>query len=201
MKQLWERFLDFVPGKRVETARILLVAVGAGILFLWSGDLFGLVNVRPAAPPAGSTPVAAPLTPDELTRLEQAEAQKLMNVLSRISGAGQVNVSVSLESGPAIDVVKDLTTETTEANEEAADKSTRVTKTTSTRESHLLQKGGSTDAPVVAKRSRPVIAGVVVVAEGAWKAEVKARLLQATYTALGIPASRVQVFEAGRGGQ
>lgn len=201
MKQLWERLLDLIPGKRVETARILLVAVGAGILFLWSGDLFGLVNVRPAAPPANSTPAGAPLTPDELTRLEEVQAQKLMNVLSRISGVGQVDVSVSLESGPSIDVVKDLTTETTEANEAAADKSTRVTKTTSTRESHLLGKGGSTDAPVVAKRNRPVIAGVVVVAEGAWNAEVKARLLQATYTALGIPANRVQIFAAGRGGQ
>lgn len=201
MKQLWERILDLFPGKRAETARIVLVAVGAGILFLWSGDLFGLVSAKPAAPPVGSTPAAAPLTPDELTRLEEKEAQKLVAVLARIQGAGTVNVSVSLESGPAIDVVKDTVVEKTTQNEKAKDDSSRVTETESVRENHLLQKGGASDAPVVAKRSRAVIAGVVVVADGAWSAEVKARLLQATYTALGIPANRVQVFAAGRGGQ
>lgn len=201
MKQLWERILDLFPGKRAETARIVLVAVGAGILFLWSGDLFGLVGVRPAPAPAASTPTAAPITQDELTRLEEAQSQKLIALLSRIQGAGQVDVSVSLEAGPAIDVVADTTVEKTTQSEKAHDDSTRQTETVSTRESHLLQKGGSADAPVVAKRSRPVIAGVVVVAEGAWNAEVRARLLQATYTTLGIPANRVQVFAAGRGGQ
>lgn len=201
MKQLWERILDLFPGKRVETARIVLVALAAGIIFLWSGDLFGLMNLRQVSPPAASTPATAPLTQDELTRLEEAQARELVAVLARIQGAGQVDVSVSLESGPAIEVVKDTTEDTTKQTEKAADNSTRLTETTSKRENHLLQKGGAADAPVVAKRSRPVIAGVVVVAEGAWNAEVRARLLQATYTKLGIPANRVQVFAAGRGGQ
>lgn len=201
MKQIWERILDLFPGKKADTARYVLLAVAAGILFLWSGDLFGLVNVRPAAPLAASAPATAPVTQDELTRWEQTQAQELMAFLARIQGAGKVDVAVSLESGPAVDVVKDITTEKTKQTETAADNSTRLTETTSVRESHLLQKGGASDSPVVAKRTRPVIAGVVVVAEGAWNAEVKAKLLQATYVKLGIPASRVQVFAAGRGGQ
>lgn len=201
MKQIWERILDLFPGKKAETARYVLLAVAGGILFLWSGDLFGLVSVREVTPPTTVAPVAAPLSKDELTLLEEQEAQKLERILSRVSGAGKVEVSVSIESGPELQLAMDTVQERTKQSEVAEDKSTRETETVSTRDTVVLQKGGSADVPVIAKRSRPVIAGVMVVAEGAWKAEVRQQLMQAVSTNLGISANRVSVFAAGRGGQ
>jgi stage III sporulation protein AG len=201
MKELWERFLNLLPGKaKAETAKIILIALGAGLIFLWSGDVFGMINVHPAAPEAtlGGAAAGAPEPKkDELTRMEEAQAKELAGVLTQIQGAGRVTVSVSLEAGPAIEVVSDLRTEQTKTTEKAQDGSTRQTETTSNSQQHLLSKGGTSDAPVVAKQSRPLIAGVIVVAEGAWNAEVRERLQKAAYVKLGIPANKVQVFAAG----
>jgi stage III sporulation protein AG len=199
MKQFWERIVDLFPGKKTETAKYVLLAVAAGILFLWSGDLFGLVSVR-QAPQAAPSLAAEPVTKDELARYEEDQEHKLKAILSQIQGAGAVDVKLSVESGPSLDVITDTRKETTKQTEQAHDNSTRNTETISETETHVIQKGGASDAPVVAKRSRPVIAGVLVVAEGAWNAEVKARLLESARIQLAIPANRIIVQAAGRGG-
>ncbi|MFZ5816803.1 MAG: stage III sporulation protein AG [Bacillota bacterium] len=189
-------------GKR-EAGLVKMLAIGLalGILFLQAGSLFGVeTGSRPTERPPNATLVGAPAAEeDELTRLERRIAGDLEEKLSLIRGAGRVRVLVTLEAGPTIDVVKNTTVDTSTTTEKASDSSTRQTETTNTRGEHVFYRDGSAERPVVARTSRPEIAGVLIVAEGAREARIKARLLDAAAVALKVPAHRIEVLPADRG--
>lgn len=193
--------LGFKPGQ-AKMVQWLAVALFLGILFLSAGSLFGLeTDSSSKEQPPGATLVTGPVRgeEDELTRLERRIAGDLEQRLSLIQGAGAVRVLVTLESGPTIEVVKDTSVDTSTTTEKAADNSTRETQTTNTNHDHVFYRDGSAERPVIARTGRPQIAGVLIVAEGARSAQIRARLLDAAVVALKVPAHRIEVVPADRG--
>jgi len=182
--------------QHANTVKLVAVAMALGVLFLNAGDLFGIVGS--SKPPAGATEVSAPpgAPQDELTRMESDLAHNLERTLSLIAGAGTVQVSVMLEAGPTVTAITDSKVDKTTTRETAEDKSTRETVTTNTSQNNVMVKSGNTDALAVAKKSRAQIAGVLIVADGARSATVRARLHSAAVTALGISANRITVVPA-----
>lgn len=182
--------------------KVLAIGLAIGVLLLQAGDLFGLeTGLQAEERPPNATLVTAPPggEEDELTRLERRMAADLEEKLALINGAGKVRVMVTLETGPTIDVVKNTTVDQSTTTEKAADDSTRQTDSTNTRQDHVFYREGSAERPVVARTNRPEIAGVLVVAEGAREARIRARLLDAAMVALKVPANRVEVMPAARG--
>lgn len=58
----------------------------------------------------------------------------------------------------------------------------------------ILREGqGASDKPIILAEHRPVIAGVLVVAEGARDPSIKLRIGKAVEIAVGVPAHRVTV--------
>ena len=101
---------------------------------------------------------------------EEIEKQ-LKSILSSVKGAGNVEVMVTLEDdGQTIF---------------AADEKTYV----------LKNDAGGGESPVVLKKSRPAVSGVLVIATGAKDAETKNELLNAVRAVLGVKAHRIEVLE------
>lgn len=183
--------------------KVVAVGLAIGILFLQAGELLGVeTGSQSEEEPPGATLVTGPIRGEEeneLTRLERAMALELEEKLSLIGGAGQVRVMLTLEAGPTIDVVKNTTIDQSTTTEKASDSSTRQTESTNTRGEHVFYRDGSAERPVISRTSRPQVAGVLVVAEGARDARIRARLLDATMVALKVPAHRIQIMPAERG--
>lgn len=183
--------------------KVLAVGLAVGILLLQAPTLFGVqTNSSSEQGPPNATLVSGSVNEEEeheLSRLERSMAAQLESNLSLITGAGKVRVMVTLDAGPTIDVVKNTTIDKSTQTEKAADDSTRQTESTNTRNDHVFYKDGSAERPVVSRTSRPEVAGVLVVAEGARDARIRARLLDATMVALRVPANRIEVMPAEKG--
>lgn len=127
-------------------------------------------------------------TPENSTKtLSSAEEyvefleNKLENVLSQISGAGQVDVIVTLESGFTYEYAKNIETRT----------STSGSNDTSITTETVITVGGE---PVVEKEIFPVIKGVVVIAKGAADFAVKMKILSAVETVLEVDRENITVL-------
>ncbi|HHV55475.1 MAG TPA: hypothetical protein GXX55_08530 [Firmicutes bacterium] len=114
--------------------------------------------------------------------------------LSQVAGAGGVEVFVSLADSGRVEVMASETREVSRSEERESQSRQRSTlQDRLTREPRLVRRGQE-ESPVVTRRLRPEIAGVLVIAEGAVRDEVRLELSQAVATALGLPSHRVAVL-------
>ena len=117
----------------------------------------------------------------------ETEKQRLASILSSIKGAGQVEVMITYE-GEAEKVPAYDNNSTTSSTVDAQNRSTTNQSTSS------KPVSGSEDLVVITEK-RPQVLGVVIVAEGADDLSVQMELSRAAQTALGVDASKVEVFE------
>jgi stage III sporulation protein AG len=182
-----QRYLDYLR----QNSKLVVIGI-IGILLVLASSLFdGSVKNRQAALPDDT--VKAP--PASSTRsVEEALEAKLANLLSQVQGAGAVVVNVTLENSAAADFAKNVTRESKTIQEN--DNSGGIRTTTENKESEqiLLGKENGTDKPVMISETKPVIKGVLVIAEGAADSTVKNNLTQAVETGLGIAAYKVTVL-------
>lgn len=106
---------------------------------------------------------------------------KLINVLSKLSGVGQTSVIITLESGFTYEYATDSETKTVVSG---------GTETTVKTETIILVSG----QPVVVKQNYPVIKGVVIVAKGAENFKVKMDIQSAAMTVLKIDSSNITIL-------
>jgi len=115
--------------------------------------------------------------------------KKLKDVLSKIEGAGEVEVMITYETSaeivPAVSV--DETTSTTTSSS-GSNGNTSETKSTSTKPLTV------DNSVLVLVEKEPVIKGVIVVAEGAGDIKTKLALQRAVQTVLNIDSSNIDIF-------
>jgi stage III sporulation protein AG len=125
---------------------------------------------------------------------EEALESKIGNLLAQVKGAGAVSVSITLEKSSKQEHARNITKETKIIQEK--DNAGGIRTTTETKESEevLLSKENGADKPVMVQEYKPVIKGVLVVAEGAYDSAVKSSLTKAVGAGLGIPAYKITVL-------
>jgi stage III sporulation protein AG len=111
-----------------------------------------------------------------------------------VKGAGAVAVSVTLENGSAQEYAKNSVKESRTVQERDTAGGVRTTTETKESEQVLLSKENGVDRPVMVREVKPVIKGVLVIAEGAQDSVVKANLTRAVEAGLGVPAYKIQVL-------
>jgi len=120
--------------------------------------------------------------------------QKLKYTLSRIEGAGNVEVMITYESTgeivPAISVDKQTST-----TKDDSDNGTSTTNTENTQSEVVTVGGSSGNSALVLKEISPKVRGVIVIAEGADDIMVKLNLLSAVETLLNISPDQVDVYK------
>lgn len=128
------------------------------------------------------------------TGARDALEQRLINVLSKIRGAGRVDVLVTYETNGEIVTA---TVRQTDEDVRSADGTGGSETSRSVREvtepATIETENGH--APIVLYEKEPVIRGVIVVAEGASDFSVRQKIQAAVHVATGIPIDRIEVLE------
>lgn len=125
---------------------------------------------------------------------EEELENKLANLLSQIKGAGSVSVNVTLENGPYSEHAKNITKENRTTQEKDSSGGIRTTTETKETEQILFSKDSGVDRPVMVREYKPVIKGVVVVAEGAGDSVVKANITKAVEAGIGLASYKIVVL-------
>ncbi len=154
------------------------VYVGIGLLVV----MLYLTGIQPSKPDNAPTAApSAPAAPDE-----RGEEARLKEALSKIRGAGAVEVMLTYENGKELVPAYETDTQSSAQSGEI------VSSNASTRPV-TVTKGGQEEA-IIVKEVEPRIRGVIVIAEGAEDIGVRMDLARAASKALGVEAERVEVF-------
>lgn len=125
---------------------------------------------------------------------EEVQEAKMSNLLSQIKGAGSVAVSITYESSSIQEHAKNTTKESRIIQEKDTSGGIRTTTETKESEQILVSKENGMDRPVIVREIKPVIKGVMVIADGAYDSNVKANLTRAVEAGLGIPSYKITVL-------
>lgn len=176
--------------------RIALL-VGVGIfLMVFAGSW---LNPRPV-PQTSETSLKASgngfKQKNGLGTVEKELEARLEQILSAVAGAGRVQVTVILDSGPEHIYAQDVSKEKKTIEEKDQVGGTRTTAEVNERGNLVLVQEGSRgrEEPVIVKTIRPKIAGVLVLAEGARSPELREKLTHAVETVLAVPPHKVKVL-------
>lgn len=188
-KKIW-------PSKLIKegalNTRLLLLGILGIILILIGGVFDGQIKEKRTD---ASNEILKSQSVSSINRsYEEAIEAKLSNLLSQVKGAGSVAISVTLESGSAQDLAQNVVKETKTVQEK--DTAGGIRTTVETKENHqiLVSKENGIDKPVMVREYKPVIKGVLVIAEGAYDSNVKANLTKAIEAGLGIPSYKITVL-------
>ncbi len=133
-------------------------------------------------------------TKTESVRKRDELEQRLVEVLSKIRGAGRVDVLVTYETNGEIvtATVRQTDEDVKDANGTAGSETSRTLREVT--EPATIETGNGR-APIVLYEKEPLVRGVIVVAEGASDFSVREKLQAAVHAATGIPIDRIEVFE------
>ncbi len=171
--------LDFK--KKLQYLAILLVVIVILAIYFTS-----------AGSPVSQEPVSQAATVSET--VPSSVEEKLQETLSKIEGAGLVQVMITYESSaeivPAISVDTQISTTTDEREGGSS-----TTKSENSQSEVVTVNGSSGNNALVLKENSPPVKGVIVVAEGADDIGVKLSLLSAVKTILNISPDQVDVYK------
>lgn len=119
---------------------------------------------------------------------------RLEEILSKIEGVGKVQVMITIQSGKEIVINKDTPFDESEITEEGAQTGEKTNYEKSIDEKTVLvnDSDGSTQ-PIILKEEEPTIKGVLIIAQGGDRAEIKDRLIKSTQVLLDLPVHKIQV--------
>ncbi|MBQ8815225.1 MAG: stage III sporulation protein AG [Lachnospiraceae bacterium] len=130
---------------------------------------------------------------ENLTYEEQLE-EKLAAILSRVKGAGAVQVMITLESSSELVLQVDESHTTDVVRETDSAGGTRDSNQSSYTKDTV--QTGTDDGPYVIKEINPKVSGVLIIAEGAGSAAVKNEICEAVEALFNLPIHKIKVLEA-----
>lgn len=162
-----------------------------GVILLVMGGVIDRQTVNPS-PIVSSEPLKVPATVN--LSYEEAVEGKLTHTLSQVKGAGTVVVNITWENSTTQEHARNITKESKIIQEK--DTTGGVRSTTETKESTqiLVSKENNMDRPVLVREIKPMIKGVLVIADGAYDSNIKAILTKAVEAGLGIPSYKITVL-------
>jgi stage III sporulation protein AG len=187
--------------QRVKTSPYLLWAIVALAIVAAINLLLSQPSNGTRTPDARlvSAPTADTGTLQQVLNYQRTLETQLQEMLSRIQGAGEVSVMITLANGPEVKPLTNVQSSERNSEEKGAD-GRSVTTTETTRNEQVVT--ASADAGVaVQEATLPVINGVLVVASGASAPQVRAALTTAVATSLNVAPSRVVVVPGIEGGK
>ncbi|MEN6412562.1 MAG: hypothetical protein ABFC84_07340 [Veillonellales bacterium] len=175
----------------VLTTRMLWLGI-IGVLLIAAGSLFDSQNIKPIPETASDSLKSSPIV--NTRSYEESLEGKLANILSQVKGAGTVTVNITLENGSTQEHAKNIVRESKVIQEKDTSGGVRTTTETKENEQILLSKENGVDKPVMVREIKPVIKGVLVIAEGAYDSTVKVNLTKAVEAGLGVPSYKITIL-------
>lgn len=128
---------------------------------------------------------------------EEMYQSRLSDVLNKIVGVEDVSVMVNLESSEEDVVQKDVRRSDQVTDETDQKGGSRKLHEENHDEKVVLQRNGNGDQPIVIKKIKPKVRGVLVVARGAENLQVKAAMIEAIQRVMDVPVHRISVMPKG----
>jgi len=175
-----------------KTIQDLTVIFIIGLIILIGASIF--LKPKPTNKDSDKQMVVKQVTNDDYASQLELE---LKNILSKIHGAGNVDVLVTLDSDEEVVAAMDTVQSETTTNEKDSNGGTRTTIQSETNNKIVTsQTTSGENQPMILKKVMPEIRGVVVVADGAKDPNVQYELMTSVETVLGIPAYKVKVVSS-----
>lgn len=179
--------------KLIENCVIIIIL---GVVAIIAGStIFGKTGDEKAASAAKQNEVqeAAKVIGSE----DKEDLQKRMeSILSKIGGAGSVNVMITYVSGKELVPAYDTKRTENDTQEKDNGGGTRSIKNNDTENKVVYEESGSgVKKPVVLKELQPAVKGVVVVADGAADPVVRESLTRAVQVLVDVPVHKIQVLQ------
>lgn len=203
MMKFIEKWIGGGPGgeKRVSTFRWLLIVGLVGVAFMILNAFITVKEIDPIAEGGASADRSQQtfLGSDHneksgFTDYEAAYQLAIKEILQKAVGVGDVDVLVTIESTEEIVVkenLKDTQQVTDEKDQNGAHR--HITDITRTGEVVLYETNGD-QSPLVLKKIKPKIRGVVIVAKGAEQLAIKRMISEAVARGLDVPAHRISIL-------
>lgn len=118
--------------------------------------------------------------------------KRLESCLSLVDGVGKVKVIITLKNGREIVVAEDSLSDQSETIEEDKTGGKRQIKNSKNEDKPVIINNGE---PLILKEVEPKIEGIVIVAEGGNKPEVKDSIVKASQALLGVEAHKIEVLK------
>lgn len=186
-----------LPEKHKKVLLIALLVLGVGMLLASyrSAAISDEVRVNVNESVASVAPAPIVYTTSPITQAEAALEQRLETILAQMNGVGHVSVKVVLRESPEYEYAVNVSTTERSITENDQSGGSRLTlDTTETGQLVLVRSANNAgEAPVVVKKTKPEVVGVLVVAQGASNPVVRAELTRAVQTLLGISINQVTV--------
>jgi stage III sporulation protein AG len=193
----WERLKNSKEWNLLRSSKmwkLILVLAGGLFLLIYSSNW---VSPNPESSPVSNDQAGEELAVEEgLSKVEKDLEGRLERALSSVSGAGDVQVTVTMAAGPEHLYATNLS-EQTKTTEEVDKSGGNRTITEINEEGNLVllsAVSGGQEEPVLIKEISPEIAGVLVLSEGARDPALREELVQAVIIVLDIPAHKVTVL-------
>jgi len=167
----------FAKLKTVKHIEIIIVVIFAAILLL---IIFGFSSGGGSSP-SGST------SSTTLAQYQKNLENQLSDVLSKIDGAGKVEVMITFDAG-AEQVLAYSTDKQTNTSSNNGNTTSSITERT-----QIVLVGGQ---PVVLYEVQPKVKGVIIIAQGADNVKVKVQIMQAVSTILNIDTKEIEIFSS-----
>ena len=184
-----------LPEKHKKVLLIALLVLGIGMLLTSFRGIAPSEDVRVDEPIANVAPVVSYASASPITQAEKALEQRLEGILAQMNGVGNVSVKVVLRESPEYQYAVNVSISERSITENDQSGGNRVTLDTTEAGQLVLVRSANNagEIPVVVKKTKPEVVGVLVVAQGANNPMVRAELTRAVQTLLGVNINQVTV--------
>lgn len=118
--------------------------------------------------------------------------KRLENILSKISGVGEVSVLLTYKESSSLVPIYNINSNISTIEEKDTSGGSRVTETESLQKDVIMD---SSSDIVVEKKVMPIVEGAIITAQGAKDTSVKSNIISAVEAVTGIATHKIQVFE------
>jgi len=147
---------------------VLLIALVGAVLLLWPGETQEKIQNGPVLRNTGETAAGFDL--------EQME-RRLSAALSKIEGAGEVTVLLTVQNSPRQVLAVD---------EQESDEQRKA-------ETVVVSKGSGNQEPVLVEQVYPDYQGALIVCSGADRADIRLKLVEAVSALTGLGADKISI--------
>lgn len=181
-------------GKNKITDNLLVVAVIGVILIIAGTSFFSGNDSGDAKERLAVTDTISGNSSYDYIDVEK-EVERL---LSRMEGAGKVEIVITYESGREIIRATDIKKSESITEEKDSQGGTRKTEQTDYESKTVYDSSSAGGKPLIIKELYPSVKGVVIIADGAKSSLVRENLTRAVQVLLDIPIHKIKVFPSGK---
>ena len=180
-------YKEFIGSFREKPGSIWILSglLGLGLILIWIGN----IPEKPRTIQNESLKQAQPLEDSEVYRTEKRLEDEICQALQKIAGVGRVYVDIHLKSSQ-----RKVWERQSQSNKRGTQQKDEINTEESTRDELVLAKDrDGKDAPILTEEIAPEIEGVLVVASGASRPEIRQLLTETVMTVLNLPSHRVYI--------